>query len=1546
MKKRQKLLAVLLSFAMVATLFPIGAMAYDNSDWLKTGLYVENFEGDTSFVLDTERSGPYETCNKNAYNAPRSAIVANDYAEGSINTSPNVFKAEGLNSFDSTWGNTWSGGELHTGFQLFTPDIWTQVEENGLELRQAAFDGVLNIGRSYQYIVYYKWNSGTDFAFFSLYTVKDENTGVYRLEVEDNVRTSDGGWTITPVRSGTNTDTFGETWSHIKLLYDEAGYAYLSVYNAQNNLTYNYKSVAALSDEDQRYFSVTTTQYGAALVDNVSLAFSDQGIAEDFKATYQTLLEYASGAQPLPGDTVEIANELARAQAEYAALPEAAKAYLTTEIAQLESLEKILVNNAYLKGDMCAIDFENGATLLHDPERSGEFTAQNNQAQIYKLVDNPYPGSVINPSATAYQIATHQESGSAWKQNNFQILTPDIWETVQQNDMQLQSVTLDTSLESGISYGQVFYYKFNSRTDWAAFSIGVAGNDVENRKLSIRNYYCTDEIWAELQAGTRTEIPFYNLLNGDREESDYTAGFTKTWATVNLQYEESGNVVLKVYCENNGKAFSFNSSADLVEGDTRFFAITNTAHGTMYVDNINLYFSQDAYIGAFTEKYAALIAIGNDISTYPTDPDEIAAVEAAAAAFDLDYPRLSDAAQADSRIVAAQAAVEAVKSAMAASSEELKAFTEEYADVLAHVSEDLAVTDPTAAGLADRTAIALEDFAALAEDVRSTALAVQLYKRLQYLDGYIRYMALVEDGVYTQDFEQASDFAPLDAYQEYPETETGLVTDHPKNGVLPGTDNTVYKIKSVIPNYGGFHDADAQKYAQFVTGNPALFDVMADNGKYLSAGSFDLYLTSDVFNEHEITYSLTDVNHFSFMGLYANGKRPNGLECRDYTVSGTAADFPYQDVARIYAEDPTGQWYHFNFFYDAEGKFQLVMTDKDGVPTVFTGSAVEPSMRMLAFGSMGDKQSYYIDNVVMRFAIDGKNADDEAARVFLSQKSFLRDVMEMDTAVIVPYDFTRIRGFIDNYEALSPAAGAQVSKFVVARIDGFKEQMAKWNTASDESIADSFKAIYTTLDATALRVYSRLTASQKELLQAEYAEMQAAVASAAADDTVDIACIGDSITAGNGSEQIEVDGSMITPSYPYRLQEQLGSGYTVSNFGIAGIRILDAYDFAISTSTDGQYKGTAQYYQSVNMQPDMVIIMLGTNDLNKFNTVNTAESRQQLKTAYTDLVHSYLALESNPTVLLATVPEQRGRTYDASGINNLVSGLIREVADTYGLPVIDIYAMTSAWTDAQLQEYFHDDLHPNNTGYEQLAALFAGYIQAGKQISNTATGCIIDYSDAQYKQYAPQMLGASISTDAASQRLWFKSAMGYTKSGAKLVEYGTIFTYTQYIGNRVAYEDMVYGTDNAYVTVASAAVSALDFGEQFIGNTFKIAEENYGVRVIARSYVRYSDGSVYYSVNTTAGGSIAQAAGVENGYASRSIIGISKSIMGWTYQNRENALLESISADLDTYITDYDAVTGQFGWTDAAKENNGLPIIRFICENAAVISKAIEQIGQ
>lgn len=1555
MQKRNKLLALLLSFVLVASLFPFGLQASANADWLTTGRYYEDFEGDTTFVLDTQRSGVYETCNKNAYSAPRGTIVPNTVAGGSVNTSANVFKAEGLNSFNSTWGNTWDGGEAHTGFQIFTPDIWAQVAENGLQLQQAALDSMLTIGRSYQYIVYYKWNSSNVFAFFSLYTVKDESTGIYRLEVEDNVKTPDG-WTITPVYSGTNTDTFGDAWSTLKLRYGEDGYVSLSVYNALNDLTYNYKTVSALSAEDQRYFAVTTTQYGAALVDNVRLCFSDQGIAEDFKAVHQTVLQYASGAEPLPEDMIAVVKAFNQAKADYAALPEAAKAYLTEESAWLERFEQTLNNRKYLDGDVCAIDFENGETLLHDTERSGVFTAQNNQAQVYKLAANPYPDSLLNRSANVYQIATHQENASAWIQNNFQIITPDIWQTVQQEGMQLQSVTLDTSLNDGITYGQIFYYKYNSKTDWAAFVIGVGG-DQGNLRLGIRNYYCTDAVWQEIENGTRRELPFYQLLNVFNEsESAFTAGFSATWSTVNLQYEDSGNVVLKIYCANNGKTFSFNSGMDLAAEDTRFFAISNVAHGTMYVDHLRLYFTQDAYISAFTEKYADIIAIGGNLDLYPSDEEGIAAVDAALAAFDLDYPRLSDAAQADSRIIAAKGAVETVKSAIADDRymAQLKAFTTTYADVLAHVDDNLTVTDAGAEGLAEQTQAALEAFAALEAEVRALPAATQVLKRLNRLAGYIRYSALTQNGVYTQDFEQGNDFAPYASYPEYPETEIGTVNDHPKNGVLPNADNTTaYKIKSVITNNGGFHDADLQKYGQFITADAALFQVMADNGKYLSFGSFDLYLTANVFTEHEIVCSFTDAYNFEFLGLYANWLAENGIERRNYTVSGNSEDhstahFPDQKVFRVYGQDPTGQWYHFNYFYDEQGAFHLIMTDQNGLISVLAGPVgVAPERRILAFGSMGDREQYYIDNVEMHFTAGGYSAEAESARAFLSQKSFLRDVMEMDTQTIAPYDFTRISGFINSYEALSPAAAALIGQPITARIGGLQAQMAKWNTESDTAIAQSFTAIYPALDASAYRVYQRLTAAQKALLQTEYNQMQANVNAAAADDTVDIACIGDSITAGFGATQIEVNGEMVTPSYPYRLQEKLGSGYNVRNFGTSGIRILDAYDFAISSSTDGQYKGSEKYDQSLHMQPDMVIIMLGTNDLQKFVSVNTEASRQQLKTAYTDLVHSYLSLAGNPAVLLATIPEQRDRTHDADGINSLVSGIIYEVADTYGLPVIDIYAMTSAWTNEQLGEYFGDQLHPNNTGYERLADLFANYIRGGEQQVNTAAACTVDFSKVQYAQYAPQILGASISTDASAQRIWFKSAMGYAKSGAELVEYGTIFTYKQYLDNNTVTEaDLVYGTQSPYVSIASAAVTSLGYGEQFIGNTFRIAEENYGVRVIARSYVRYADGSIYYSVNSTPGGSIDQATGAENGYAVRSIIGISKSIMGWTYRNRDHALLESLKTTLGDYITDYDAATGKFTWTQAAKENNGLPIIRYICENAAVISKAIETIGQ
>src|SRR5438270_834071 len=78
---------------------------------------------------------------------------------------------------------------------------------------------------------------------------------------------------------------------------------------------------------------------------------------------------------------------------------------------------------------------------------------------------------------------------------------------------------------------------------------------------------------------------------------------------------------------------------------------------------------------------------------------------------------------------------------------------------------------------------------------------------------------------------------------------------------------------------------------------------------------------------------------------------------------------------------------------------------------------------------------------------------------------------------------------------------------------------------------------------------------------------------------IKVACVGDSITQGSGLQE---------NTYPLQLQRMLGSNYEVRNFGVGGATLLE--------QGDKPYIQQKLYQDSLAFQPDVVVIMLGTND--------------------------------------------------------------------------------------------------------------------------------------------------------------------------------------------------------------------------------------------------------------------------------------------------------------------------------------------------------------
>ena len=121
---------------------------------------------------------------------------------------------------------------------------------------------------------------------------------------------------------------------------------------------------------------------------------------------------------------------------------------------------------------------------------------------------------------------------------------------------------------------------------------------------------------------------------------------------------------------------------------------------------------------------------------------------------------------------------------------------------------------------------------------------------------------------------------------------------------------------------------------------------------------------------------------------------------------------------------------------------------------------------------------------------------------------------------------------------------------------------------------------------------------------------------------VRVSCVGDSITQGAGA-----DPGM---SYPSQLQALLGDKWQVKNFGVGGRTLLKKGDLP--------YWNEQAFKDAQNFKPDVVIIMLGTNDGKPQNWVH----HDEFYADYKNLVETFKNLDSKPRVFICRpcpVPE-------------------------------------------------------------------------------------------------------------------------------------------------------------------------------------------------------------------------------------------------------------------------------------------------------------------
>jgi acyl-CoA thioesterase-1 len=178
-----------------------------------------------------------------------------------------------------------------------------------------------------------------------------------------------------------------------------------------------------------------------------------------------------------------------------------------------------------------------------------------------------------------------------------------------------------------------------------------------------------------------------------------------------------------------------------------------------------------------------------------------------------------------------------------------------------------------------------------------------------------------------------------------------------------------------------------------------------------------------------------------------------------------------------------------------------------------------------------------------------------------------------------------------------------------------------------------------------------------------------------------VACVGDSITAGWKLKEAD--------RYVTKLGGLLGSDYDVQNFGHSAYCMLKV--------ADKSYWESPMFQAAQDFQPDIVTIMLGTNDA---HPDYWPQYEADYVSDYGDMIAYFEGLPSSPTVIVLGLPYLKpGGRYD--GVVAL-DALLPGVAADAGVEFVEIWDVLvgSGLSSNQLMK---DPIHPSAAAHTIIA---------------------------------------------------------------------------------------------------------------------------------------------------------------------------------------------------------------------------------------------------
>ena len=186
------------------------------------------------------------------------------------------------------------------------------------------------------------------------------------------------------------------------------------------------------------------------------------------------------------------------------------------------------------------------------------------------------------------------------------------------------------------------------------------------------------------------------------------------------------------------------------------------------------------------------------------------------------------------------------------------------------------------------------------------------------------------------------------------------------------------------------------------------------------------------------------------------------------------------------------------------------------------------------------------------------------------------------------------------------------------------------------------------------------------------------------DKRLKVVCLGDSITYGYKLKD------PANESYPARLQEMSHGRWQVLNLGVNGATVLRTGDIPIIRQP--------AYERALHSRPDVVVLMLGTNDIKDINWKHI----NLFKRDYIGLLSALQTLPSHPYVIACSIPPilidyPNGLTRERQQkINILISSIVSQV----GVDFLNVYSAL-----AGKSSLFVDGIHPNAAGAQCIATL-------------------------------------------------------------------------------------------------------------------------------------------------------------------------------------------------------------------------------------------------